>query len=73
MWRRVDHVEPGAGIHAMPQASPYCIREPFPDHLGSLFVGMPVREVTAEILSQIASSTALVAHHPEHECSWVVS
>ena len=47
LGRRVDHVELAAGIHAMPQARPYGIRESFPDHLGSLFVGMPVREVTA--------------------------
>ena len=73
LGRRVDHVELAAGIHAMPQARPYCIRESFPDHLGSLFVGMPVREVTAEILSKFATSPALVVHHLEHACLWGVS
>ena len=73
LGRRVDHVELAAGIHAMPQASPYRIRESFPDHLGSLFVGMPVREVAAEILSKFATSTALVVHHLEHELAWGVS
>jgi hypothetical protein len=57
----------------MPQTCPYSVREPFPDHLGSLFVGMPVREVAAEILSQTATPTALVVHHLRNEYSGVVS
>ena len=54
----------------MPQTCPYSIRESFPYHLGSLFVGMPVREIAAEKLSQLASSTALVVQG--NECSRVV-
>ena len=52
----------------MPHSRPYRIRESFPDHLGGLLVGVPVSEVAAEILSQCASSTALVVHHLEHAC-----
>ena len=61
--RRVDHVELRAGVHAMPHSRPNRIRESFPDHLGGLFEGVPVREVAAEKLSQVTSSTTLVVHH----------